>query len=147
MKLIFPSYPSCEFDLVESDLANGAVTASFASAENDGSLADYIEGLAFELLTMIEKHPGEVRPFAVKTAGSAFRAAAEIGIGLDDPQFIFESIASWDTEAAAHVFTAFPLTQGMISNKRFAVEVSDILSYEEGQEFYRFTTLVTKLIE
>lgn len=150
MKFVFPALDSVEFDILAAiDGSDPVAMPPYLVATHDfpeGERADYIEALAAELLSMIEKFPGEVRPHAVKTISTAFREAAEIGIGLDDPQYIFESIKSWDTEAAAHAFSAFPLAIDERTNKRFALEVSENLTYDEGQALYRFATLVTKLI-
>ena len=129
------------FDLEEDETGQYSV---IIYNENE---ADFIDAAADLLNILLVSSPGAVRPGTVKMICESFKAAAEIGVGLDDPQYLFEPLIGWKSEAAALVFTSFDLTVGDAVDKRFALEVADCLQYAEGQVLYKFATTVTKLID
>lgn len=61
------------------------------------------------------------------------------------PDDLRELFASVPLSTVAAVFASLPLGEDA-PNKRLAIELSELLTYEQGQQLYRFSVFVTKLI-
>lgn len=132
------------FDL--SPRVDGELTFAPVTAEN-GARADFLEALAHELIAALKEWPGEVRPGTATLITQAFRLVAEAAIDLDEPETVFSPLKSWSNNTAAELFMTFPLlTSEGEPNKRFALEVSEVVTKEGAQALYNFAVLVTRLV-
>lgn len=62
------------------------------------------------------------------------------------PEEIAGIIEHIDYETLVEIIVSLPIGTAAEPNKRLALEVAEKLNYDQGQAFYRFAVLVTRLI-
>lgn len=116
---------------------------------SDVELAGAMEAAARFLREAIAAAPDEVRPSVITDLGYAFGEAADVGLGLDEPEELFEGCAGWSDESVGHMLMQWiGRWEGATHDKGFkraALDVADVLGPDHAKTLYRLAVLVTKL--
>ena len=110
------------------------------------SLIDAVETIC----SILETHPGHVRPFEVAQVVRAFVPAINLASDLD-PNFLREelvNLGSLTGDAIGELLLAMPIvepTSNELLDQHLAVDVANALGPDHAQNWYRFIVLVTKL--
>lgn len=114
----------------------------------DGSLDDKLEWAARFVHDTVENFPEETRPSVVEDLAHGFLHAAEVGIGLDEPEELFNAFSAMNGEVGGHVLMQWLGDKDGVGDprlKHLAVDVAEVLGPDHAQTLYRFAVLVTKL--